>query len=67
MATKLFFENKDTHKRYEVLSIDNSTKPPILLLKGEVAKFTQVYDKSLFERLGYALEKVEVEEPAGED
>jgi hypothetical protein len=62
MTTKLFFENKATHKRYEVLKIDKTVTPPMLTLQGEVAKFEQEYDRELFRKLGYEPVQVKSED-----
>ena len=60
MALKLFFENKETKKRYEVVKMDKSTDPPTLTLKSDVSEFTESYDKEKFAALGYHLVKVNV-------
>lgn len=60
MPTKLFFENKESKKRYEVLKMDKSTSPPTLTLKSDVSEFTEAYDKDKFAALGYHLVKVDV-------
>lgn len=62
MTQKLFFESVKTGKRYEVVAIaeDKST----ITLRGELAQFTEPYDKERFIQLGYKLVKVEVEDDA---
>ena len=68
MAVVLSFVSKTTGKKYRVLSMDKSHDPPLLTMQGEVAKFTQAFDKELFKRCGYDLVKEEVpdeEQPHG--
>lgn len=62
MTAKLFFENKESKKRYEVVRMDKSTDPPTLTLKSDVSVFTEPYDKEKFAGLGYHLVKVEDDE-----
>jgi len=52
---KLFFRNKTTGKRYDIVRIDKEAGE--IVLKGEHAEFTEKYDKERFARLGYVLEK----------
>lgn len=59
---KVFFENKATGKRFEVLSQNTDGT---ITLKGEFGTFTEPYDKEKFKALGYKLVKEEVTE--GED
>jgi hypothetical protein len=60
MTTVLSFVSQSSGKKYRVLGLDKSQDPPLLTLQGEVAKFTQPFDKELFKRCGYELVKEEV-------
>jgi hypothetical protein len=62
MSAVLYFVSQSTGKKYRVLSVDKSTEPPTLTLQGEVAQFTQAFDKELFKRCGYDLVKLEAPE-----
>ena len=57
MPTVLSFVSQSTGKKYRVLGMDRSQDPPLLTLQGEVAKFTQPFDKDLFKQCGYDLIK----------
>lgn len=52
---KLYFRNVKTGKRYAVVRIDKTANT--VTLKGEMAEFTEPYDKERFKRMGYVLEK----------
>ena len=52
MPTVLSFVSQSTGKKYRVLGMDRSQDPPLLTLQGEVAKFTQPFDKDLFKQCG---------------
>lgn len=52
---KLYFRNLKTGKRYQVVNIDKVKNT--ITLKGEMAAFTEPYDKDRFKRMGYVLEK----------
>lgn len=52
---KLYFRNAKTGKRYQVVQIDKVKNT--ITLKGEMATFTEPYDKDRFKRMGYVLEK----------
>lgn len=52
---KLYFRNVKTGKRYGVVRIDKERN--LITLKGEMAEFTEAYDKDRFKRMGYVLEK----------
>lgn len=67
MATVLSFVSKASGKKYRVLAIDKTTEPPTLTLQGEVAQFTQAFDRELFKRCGYDLVKEEAPEADPED
>jgi hypothetical protein len=51
----LYFRNTTTNKRYKVLKLDKEKNE--VVLQGELATFTQPYDKAEFQRLGYVLER----------
>lgn len=54
---KLFFVNKETGRRYEIVKLDKEAGE--VTLRGEMAVFTESYDKDKFKELGYTLERVE--------
>lgn len=54
---KLFFVSTETGRRYEVVRLDKAKGE--ITLKGELAVFTESYDKDKFEKLGYTLERVD--------
>ena len=55
MKPTVYFRHTKTDKRFEVVKVDRETN--VVTLKGEHAEFTQPYDKALFQKLGYVLEK----------
>lgn len=55
MTGALYFENVRTKKRWRVLALDKVKKE--VTLKGELAEFTEPYDRERFEKLGYRLVK----------
>lgn len=57
--TKVYLRNLQTDRRYEVISLDKDKK--VVTLKGEHAQFEEPYDPARFKRLGYVLEKEEVD------
>ena len=57
MATKIFFRNQKTGRRYLVVRIDKDKNE--IVLKGEYAEFVEPYDKERFKKLGYTLEREE--------
>jgi len=57
---ELYFKNTKTGRRYKVIRIDKEKGE--ITLKGEYSEFTEPYDRDRFKRLGYVLEKVDVEE-----
>ena len=52
---KLYFRNVKTGKLYEVVKMDKAAGT--VTLKGEIATFTEPYDKDRFKRMGYKLEQ----------
>lgn len=54
---KMYFVNKSTGRRYEIVSFDKEAGT--VTLKGETATFTEPYDKARIMKNGYKLEKVE--------
>ena len=69
MATKRFFVNKASGKKFEVIGFDKEKDE--IILKGEYAQFTEPFSKERFTALGYwpSVEEVpdEEEEAAVED
>lgn len=61
---KLYLRNRRTGKRYAVLGID--TASGMMTLKGEFAKFTEVYNVPRLKELGYVLEMIEEDQDAVE-
>jgi hypothetical protein len=57
---KMYFVNKSTGRRYEIVSFDKEAGT--VTLKGETATFTEPYDKARIMKNGYKLEKVEDED-----
>lgn len=55
--TKLYFRNEKTGKRYQIVKIDKAENT--VVLRGDLAEFTERYDKGVFKALGYVLEKEE--------
>jgi hypothetical protein len=58
-----FFINTETQRRYEVVKLDKAAGT--ITLKGELAEFTESYDKDKFKELGYTL--IREEEAEDED
>lgn len=56
MAT-LYFRHTKTNKRYRIVRLDKEKNQ--VVLQGELAEFTQPYDKDELQRLGYVLEREE--------
>lgn len=52
--TTLCFRHTTTHRRFRVVQWDRTTNT--VTLQGDIATFTQPFDKVLFKRLGYVLE-----------
>lgn len=59
----LFLRHKVTKKRYRIVTMDKAKNE--ITLQGELATFTQPYDKEELQRLGYVLEKDEDEDDDG--
>lgn len=57
MATKAFFVNDKTGKKFEIMS---GVVDGVVMLKGEYSTFPQDYNKEQFQKIGYRLERVEV-------
>ena len=57
--TRLFFENKNTGNRYEIVGRD--AEAGTVLLKGKNSEWEEPYDKEKFAKLGYVLVKEESE------
>lgn len=55
----LYFENEKTGKRYDVVRIikDDDGKPNEVVLRGDLAEFTEPFDKERFTKMGYTLKK----------
>jgi ABC-type transporter MlaC component len=53
--TSLYFKNKETGKRYKVISLDKTRG--VVILQGEHAQFEEPYSKERFQEMGYVLEK----------
>ena len=62
--SNLFLRHKVTKKRYRIIGMDKAKNE--ITLQGELATFTQPYDKDELQRLGYVMEK-EAAAPADED
>lgn len=54
---KMYFVNKSTGRRYEIVGFDGAAGT--VTLRGETATFTEPYDKARILKNGYKLEKVE--------
>jgi hypothetical protein len=52
---RMYFRNKNTQQRFEVISLDRETS--IITLKGQYSTFTEEYSKEKFREMGYILEK----------
>lgn len=59
--SKAFFVNQRTGKKYEIVSFDQEAGT--VTLKGEMAVFTEDFDKAKFKAMGYTLERIKSEEP----
>lgn len=59
--TKNFFVNQRTGKRYEIVSFDQEAGT--VTMRGEMAEFTEDFDKEKFKAMGYTLERVKSKEP----
>lgn len=55
MAETLYFRHLKTGKRYRIISLDPATRK--IVLEGEMATFTETYDRERFKQMGYQLEK----------
>ena len=64
MTTGVFFVNKETKKRFQVLAWNKQTG--VMKLKGQHSTFSEEYSKERFERLGYVLVREELPEPEPE-
>jgi hypothetical protein len=53
MTEKIYFRNKQTGKKYEVIKLDREKGE--VTLKGQYKSFVERYDKERFQRLGYEL------------
>lgn len=62
MIEKVFFENKTTGKKYQVVRLDKEAGK--LWLKGDYGEFDVDYDKDNLKKMGYALVKEQVEDEA---
>jgi hypothetical protein len=51
----MFLIHTKTGRRYEVISLNRDAG--LIVLKGELAEFTEPYNKERFKELGYILEK----------
>lgn len=56
--TILVFTHKDTGSQFKVVGMD--IKAGTITLEGEYGQFTEKYDKELFTKNGYVLEKIPV-------
>lgn len=54
----IYFVHSKTGSRFKIVGRDADTGT--ITLEGEYGQFTEKYDKELFARNGYVLEKVEV-------
>jgi hypothetical protein len=54
---KMYLENKDTKRKFEIVRVDKETNE--LVLQGEVSQFREPRDPARFRRLGYELVKEE--------
>lgn len=52
---KLYFINEKTGRKYQVLEFDRDAGT--VRLKGEMAEFTERYDKTAFQQWGYVLKQ----------
>lgn len=59
--TKNYFVNQRTGKRYEIVSFNGDEGT--VTLRGEMAEFTEDFDKEKFKSMGYTLERIKSEEP----
>lgn len=57
--SKIYLRNQHTNKRYQVIALDKEKK--LVTLRGEHAEFKEPYDPARFKRLGYVIEKEEVD------
>lgn len=51
--TEVALLNKKTGRKYKVIAFDREAGK--ITLAGELAEFTEKYDKELFQKLGYEL------------
>jgi ribosomal protein L15E len=67
MATKSFFVNKASGKKFEVINVD--AEKGEITLKGEYAQFTEPFSRERFKALGYrpVVEEVPDEDEIVED
>lgn len=55
----LYFVNNSTGNKYRVVKFDKDAGT--VTLRGKFGEFTEKFDKEKFQRMGYVLEKGEVE------
>jgi hypothetical protein len=54
-VAKTYFINEKTGRKYQVLAFDQDAGT--VRLKGEMAEFTERYDKAAFQQWGYVLKQ----------
>lgn len=64
MATKLFLQHRETGSRFEIRQRFEKDGVTYVVLKGETAEFTEVFDRDKFKALGYDLTKADVADSA---
>jgi hypothetical protein len=55
--TKHYFVNKQTGRRYEVISTQTIGHVVHVTLKGEFNTFVEPFDKASFKKMGYVLKR----------
>lgn len=55
--SKVYFKHEKTGKMFEVVNLNR--EDGTITLKGELATFTEPFDKERFKKLGYTLVKEE--------